>query len=177
MVGPGGVGKGTVVRRLVSRDPTLWLSRSWTTRPRREGEPENAYVFVDKDEFEKAIADDLFLEYAGRTLGHYYGTPRPAPPPGRDLVLEIDVQGAEEVRARHPEAAVVLVVPPSRDEQERRLRLRGDDEQSIARRLATSGDEEARARAIADLVVVNDEVDRAADEIAAFVASRRPGKL
>lgn len=162
-----------MVRHLVGRDPKLWLSRSWTTRPRREGEPDDAYVFVDADEFEKAIEDDLFLEYAGRTLGHYYGTPRPKPPAGLDLVLEIDVQGAEEVRAEFPNAAVVLVVPPSREEQERRLRLRGDDEASIERRLATSEDEEARAQAIADLVVVNDEVERAADEIAAFLAGRR----
>lgn len=162
-----------MVRHLVARDPKLWLSRSWTTRPRREGEAEDAYVFVEKDEFEKAIADDQFLEYAGRTLGHYYGTPRPNPPAGQDLVLEIDVQGAEEVRAQHPDASVVLVVPPSREEQERRLRVRGDDEASIQRRLATSEDEEARARAIADLVVVNDEVDRAAVEIAAFLEFRR----
>ena len=159
----------------MAQDPKLWLSRSWTTRPRREGEPEDAYVFVDKDEFEEAIADDFFLEYAGRTLGHYYGTPRPAPPPGTDLVLEIDVKGAEEVRRTHPDAVVVLVEPPSRGEQERRLRLRGDDEASIARRLATSEDEEVRARAIADLVVVNDEVAQAASEIAAFLASRREG--
>lgn len=173
MVGPGGVGKGTVVRHLVARDPKLWLSRSWTTRPKREGEPEDAYVFVDQEQFEKAIANDLFLEFAGRTLGHYYGTPRPDPPPSRDLVLEIDVQGAEDVRAQHPDASVVLVVPPSREEQERRLRARGDDEASIRRRLATSEDEEVRARAIADLVVVNDVVDRAAQEIAAFLAARR----
>lgn len=162
-----------MVRHLVARDPRLWLSRSWTTRPRREGESDDAYVFVDQEEFEKAIANDFFLEFAGRTLGHYYGTPRPDPPPGRDLVLEIDVQGAEAVRVEHPDAAVVLVVPPSRAEQERRLRLRGDDEASIERRLATSEDEEVRARAIADLVVVNDEVDRAADEIAGFLEFRR----
>jgi len=173
VVGPGGVGKGTVVRHLVARDPKLWLSRSWTTRPKREGEPEDAYVFVDQEQFEKAIANDLFLEFAGRTLGHYYGTPRPAPPPGRDLVLEIDVHGAEDVRAQHPDASVVLVVPPSREEQERRLRARGDDEASIRRRLATSEGEEVRARAIADLVVVNDVVDSAAEEIAAFLAARR----
>ena len=165
------------MRHLVARDPKLWLSRSWTTRPRREGESEDAYVFVDKATFEKAVDDGLFLEFAGRTLGHYYGTPRPDPPPGRDLVLEIDVQGAEEVRRQHPDASVILVVPPTRAEQERRLRTRGDDEAAIERRLATSEDEEARARALADLVVVNDEVAQASDEIAAFVASRREGKL
>lgn len=161
------------MRHLVARDPNLWLSRSWTTRPRREGEPEDAYVFVDQETFEKAVADDRFLEFAGRTLGHLYGTPRPDPPPGRDLVLEIDVQGAEEVRRQHPDARVVLVVPPSRAEQERRLRARGDDEASIEYRLAISEEEETRARALADLVVVNDEVPRAADEIAAFVAAHR----
>ena len=166
-----------MVRHLVATDPKLWLSRSWTTRPRREGEPEDAYVFVDRETFEKAASDDFFLEFAGRTLGHYYGTPRPNPPAGRDLVLEIDVQGAEEVRREHPDAVVVLVEPPTRAEQERRLRARGDDEASIERRLATSEDEEARARAIADLVVVNDQVPRAAAEIAAFVAARREGKL
>lgn len=166
-----------MVRHLVATDPKLWLSRSWTTRPRREGEPEDAYVFVDKPTFEKAAAEDFFLEFAGRTLGHYYGTPRPDPPPGRDLVLEIDIQGAEEVRREHPDSAVVLVVPPSRAEQERRLRTRGDDEASIERRLATSEEEEVRARALADLVVVNDEVAQAAAEIAAFLAERRQGKL
>lgn len=166
-----------MVRHLVAGDSKLWLSRSWTTRPRRDGEPEDAYVFVDRPTFEKAAADDHFLEFAGRTLGHLYGTPRPNPPPGRDLVLEIDVQGAEEVRREHPDALVVLVVPPTRTEQERRLRARGDDEASIERRLASSEDEEVRARALADLVVVNDEVPRAADEIAAFLAARRQGKL
>ena len=166
-----------MVRHLVATDPKLWLSRSWTTRPRREGESEDAYVFVDKTTFEKAAADGYFLEFAGRTLGHYYGTPRPSPPEGHDLVLEIDVQGAEEVRREHPDAVVVLVEPPTRAEQERRLRARGDDEASIERRLATSDDEEVRARAIADLVVVNDQVPRAAAEIAAFVAARRAGKL
>ena len=166
-----------MVRHLVAADPKLWLSRSWTTRPRREGEPEDAYVFVDQATFEKAAAENNFLEFAGRTLGHYYGTPRPNPPPGRDLVLEIDVQGAEEVRRLYPDALVVLVEPPTREEQERRLRARGDDDESIERRLATSEDEEERARALADLVVVNDEVPRAAAEIAAFVASRREGKL
>lgn len=166
-----------MVRHLVAGDPKLWLSRSWTTRPQRPGEPDDAYVFVDRETFERAVSDNRFLEFAGRTLGHYYGTPRPDPPPGRDLVLEIDVQGAEEVRRQHPDALVVLVLPPTRAEQERRLRARGDDDESIQRRLATSEEEETRARALADLVVINDEVPRAAAEIAAFVAARRQGKL
>lgn len=172
--GPGGVGKGTVVERLVAADPRLWLSRSWTTRPRRPGEAGDAYVFVDEPTFEGRIAAGGFLEwtrFAGN--GHLYGTPTPDPPPGRDVVLEIELHGAHAVKDRWPDAVMVLIVAPSAADLEDRMRRRGDDEGSIARRLAVGAEEEAAGRALADRVVVNDDVDRAAGEIAAMLATYR----
>ncbi|HVM03097.1 MAG TPA: guanylate kinase [Acidimicrobiales bacterium] len=174
--GPGGVGKGTLVSRLCEQVPGLWLSRSWTTRARRPGEAPDAYTFVDRSTFEKRVADGGFLEWAELPAnGHLYGTPWPEPPPGSDVVLEIDVQGAAQVRQRHPDAVIVLVVPPSRGELAARMRTRGDAEDAIASRLAIAGDEEARGRRLADHVVVNDDVDRAAAELAGILRhSRRP---
>ena len=167
------MGKGTLVRHLVERDPKLWLSRSWTTRPRRQGEPPDAYHFVDRDAFLRRADEDGFLEHAEVVDGNLYGTPWPDQPPGRDVLLEIDVQGACQVRARYPEALVVLVVPPSRAAQEARLRGRGDDEAHVRRRLEMAGDEEREGRLLADHVVVNDDVGRAVEEIAAIIESRR----
>jgi guanylate kinase len=148
----------------VAADPRLWLSRSWTTRPRRPGEAEDAYEFVDPATFQAAAAEGRFLEHA-QFLGHLYGTPVPEPPEDRDVVLEIEVQGARQVRARHPDAVVVLLVPPDLGVQEERLRGRGDDEDAVLLRLAKGQEEVAELRAFADAVVVNDDVDRAVGEV------------
>jgi len=138
----------------------------------RNGESNDAYVFVDPAAFEAQVAAGGFLEWA-EVFGHRYGTPWPEPPTGHDVLLEIDVQGAGQVRGRHPEAVVVFVEAPSRQAQEERLRGRGDRDDLIARRLAAAPEEERTGRALADHVVVNDDLGRAIDEVAAILESRR----
>ncbi len=174
LFGPGGAGKGTVAARLVAEDPRLWLSRSWTTRERRPGEPEDAYVFVDRSTFEARAAAGGFLEWA-EFLGHLYGTPVADPVPGRDVLLEIDLQGARQVRHLRPDATLILLLPPSPAVQAERLRARGDDEAHIARRLAEGAAEERSGRAIADAVVVNGTVAQATAEVAGILADHRTG--
>mgnify|MGYP003704233053 FL=1 len=170
--GPGGVGKGTIVDALVDRDPCLWLSRSWTTRAQRPGEPASAYVFTDRASFESRIESGGFLEWTS-FLGNYYGTPVPDPDGGRDIVLEIEVDGARQVKALHPEAVLIFVLPPSREEQQRRLRGRGDAEDKVDERLQKALDEEPVGLAIADHVVVNDDLERTVGEMMAIIDSYR----
>ena len=172
LAGPSGAGKGSIAAALQDRLPRLWLSRSWTTRQRRQNEPADAYVFVDRTAFDAHLDAGGFLEWA-EVFGHRYGTPWPEPPEGHDVLLEIDVQGAVQVRRRHPDAVVVFVVPPSREVQEQRLRGRGDREELIARRLAAAPEEERVGRGLADHVVVNDDLGRAVEEVAAILESRR----
>ncbi|HEX3088300.1 MAG TPA: guanylate kinase [Ilumatobacteraceae bacterium] len=170
--GPGGVGKGTIVNALVERDPNLWLSRSWTTRTQRPGEPDTAYVFTDHGEFEDRISGGGFLEWT-RFLDNYYGTPTPDVADGRDVVLEIEVDGASQVKKLHSEAILIFVLPPSRDEQQRRLRGRGDPEDRVDQRLRKALDEEPVGLAIADHVVVNDNLERTVDEMLTIIAQHR----
>jgi guanylate kinase len=170
--GPGGVGKGTIVRALVQRDPRLWLSRSWTTRPQRPGESAEAYVFTSRDAFEQRIAAGGFLEWT-TFLDNYYGTPMPDLQAGRDTVLEIEVDGARQVKALHPDAVLIFVLPPSRDEQERRLRGRGDPDQQVEQRVRKAEEEEPIGRALADHVVVNDDLARTVDEMLSIIDRHR----
>ena len=170
--GPGGVGKGTIVNALVERDSNLWLSRSWTTRTQRPGEPDTAYVFTDHAEFEGRIADGGFLEWT-KFLENYYGTPTPDVADGRDVVLEIEVDGAGQVKKLHADAILIFVLPPSRDEQQRRLRGRGDPENLVDQRLRKALDEEPVGLAMADHVVVNDNLERTVDEMLAIIAQHR----
>ena len=170
--GPGGVGKGTIVEALVRRDSGLHLSRSWTTRPQRPGEPASAYVFTDRATFRRRIDAGGFLEWT-EFLGNFYGTPTPEPSPGQDLVLEIEVDGAQQVKALHPEAVLVFVLPPSRSEQERRLRGRGDPETNVQARLRKAEEEEPVGRQLADHIVVNDRLEDTVDAMLAVINQER----
>lgn len=158
--------------RLVAGDDRLWLSRSWTTRARRPGEAADAYHFVDAESFRRRREEGGFLECAP-VLEHWYGTPVPVPPEGDDLVLEIDVQGAAQVKAMRPDAVVVLVVAPSEEALVERLRARGDDEEHLRRRVELGRQEVAAGRALADHEIVNDDVQRALEELRAVVAAER----
>ncbi len=174
VAGPSGAGKGSITQRLLQRDERLRLSRSWTTRSRRLNEPPDWYTFVDRPTFEAKAADHGFLEWA-EVFDNLYGTPLPEVDDDVDVILEIDVQGAQQVRERLPESVVVFVRPPSRGEQERRLHGRGDPPELIERRLAKADAEEEVGIAIADLVVVNDELERATDIVRAFLRGLRAG--
>jgi len=170
--GPGGVGKGTVVAELLRRDPRLWLSRSWTTRGRRPGEPEDAYHFVTKEEFTDHIEAGGFLEWV-EFLDYLQGSPLPQPPPGRDVLFEIDVVGGARVHELHPGALRVFIDAPSRAAQAERLRRRGDDPERVAQRIAKADEEVRRAQALPYVTVVNDDLDRAVEEVAGLVAVAR----
>jgi len=127
---------------------------------------------VSRAAFEAEAAAGGFLEWA-EFLGHLYGTPRPDAPPGADVLLEIDLQGATQVRAQYPEALVVLLLPPSPEVQARRLRGRGDDESEVRRRIELGAEEERIGRALTPFVVVNDDVDRAVAQVAGILDDHR----
>ncbi len=156
--GPGGVGKSTVVSRLVETHPNLLLSRSWTTRDRREGESHDAYHFVSEAEFETHIAEGGFLEHTN-FLGNYYGTPLPDPEQSADLILEIEVDGARQVTAKIPGALFLFLQAPSVEEQTMRLTKRGDAPEKIEARLAKSAEEISAGVELGATVVINNELE------------------
>lgn len=181
LTGPSGVGKGTVGKALLDRDPALSWSVSATTRAPRDGEVDGIdYHFVTRDTFERLRDAGGFLEWF-EVYGQLKGTPS-APveaqlAAGHDVLLEIDVQGALAVRARYPEALLVFLRAPDPAVQEARLRARGsDDPEQIQTRLETAAREEAMSGQF-DAVVVNADLGRAVDEVAAILALRRSGPL
>jgi guanylate kinase len=166
------VGKGTIAQRLIEADDHLWLSRSWTTRPRRASEKGGEYHFVEREAFEQAIDDNQFLEWA-EFHGNLYGTPLPKAPNGADVLLEIEVQGAEQVRRDVPDAVVFLILPPSMRELEERLRSRGDKDDHVAMRLSSTPEELAKGQELASYVIVNDDIERATAEILSILEELR----
>ena len=170
--GPGGVGKGTIVDRLLERDPRLWLSRSWTTRPRRSSERADAYCFVDRSTFDAAVEAGAFLEWV-EFLDYLQGTPVPDPPEAADVVLEIDVRGGMQVKALVPDAVLVFVEAPSPEHQRSRLEQRGETLATVAVRMDKTAEERAMAVAQGYQTVVNDEVGRAVEAIEQLIAADR----
>jgi guanylate kinase len=120
------------------------------------------------------VAAGRFLEWA-EFLGHRYGTPHPSPPAGEDVLLEIDLQGAQQVLAGHPDSVLVLLVPPSDEVQAERLRHRGDSEADLRRRLDKGREEERLGRRLTPYVVVNDDLERAVTEVAGILEGHRKG--
>jgi len=176
---PSGAGKTTLVRRIMSERPDLAFSISYTTRPRRDGEVDGRdYHFLDRDEFVRMRDAGEFLEHA-EVFGHCYGTGRnqveKLRAAGHDVLLEIDWQGARQVRTNQPDCCSIFILPPSMLELERRLRGRAtDSEEVIARRLDEAADDMSHWAEF-DHAVVNDELESAAGKLLAIMAGKSPG--
>jgi guanylate kinase len=174
---PSGSGKSTLVNEVRKIVPGLDFSVSYTTRPPRGSEQNGReYFFVPRTQFEQMIRQDEFLEYA-QVFGNYYGTARrflrAAQEHGDDLLLDIDVQGAEQIKKRIPEAASIFVLPPNREKLEWRLRNRGlDSEEVICRRLDTARREIENYDKY-DYILVNDRLEQSTDELKAILLSER----
>ena len=178
---PSGSGKTSLTNELLKYVPDLEFSVSYTTRkPRGSEQSGREYFFVSRDQFEKMIGNGEFLEYAA-VFGNYYGTARKfledAKKRGKDLVLDIDVQGAKQVKQRLQDSKSIFILPPSRDELERRLRARSTVEQMtdtevINRRLAEAGREIENYPSY-DYILVNDDFNQSVDKLKAIVQAER----
>ncbi|MFP5409460.1 MAG: guanylate kinase [Gammaproteobacteria bacterium] len=174
---PSGAGKTSLVKALLKTDPAIRLSVSYTTRPPRPGETDGRdYHFVTRQRFEEMLADGEFLEHA-EVYGNFYGTSKGSISrdllAGHDILLEIDWQGAEQVRAHFPESASIFILPPSFSALRTRLAGRGQDSDAvIERRLAAAAHDVAHAEAF-DYIIVNDDFDHALQDLVAVTRSIR----
>ena len=174
---PSGCGKSTVLRRLMEQRDTLRFSVSATTRAPRAGEVDGReYFFVSREKFAEMVERDEFLEHA-EYVGNCYGTPKAAVDAmlteGYDVYLDIDVQGAMQIKAQRPETLMIFLMPPSLEELERRLVARGTDSAEVIRGRLEQAQEELRLKEQFDYTVVNDIVERAADEISAYIDAHK----
>jgi guanylate kinase len=172
--GPSGVGKSTITKAVISRLRDAYLSVSMTTRPQAPGERNGReYWFVSRDEFRRRIEAGLFLEHA-EVFGNLYGTPRDkteaALAAGRTVILEIDVQGGKQVKAIFPQAVMIFILPPTHEALADRIGRRGRESgEVVARRLRAAESEIAAASECYDNKVVNDDLERAIDEVIRIV--------
>lgn len=175
--GPSGAGKGTVCSALRQDNPGLYLSVSATTRPPRSGERDGVhYYFLKKEDFRKMIDEGQLLEWA-EVYGNYYGTPRrfveEAMDRGDDVILEIDIQGALQVKEKIPEAVLIFIAPPSMSELRSRLTARGTDTpEEIEKRLSCTVAEMKLASRY-DYIIINDEIARVLDKVRAIITAEK----
>ena len=175
LTGPSGVGKGTVVKEILDKDKNICLSVSATTRSPRKGEKEGEnYYFLSEENFKEMINKNLFLEWA-KFAGNYYGTPlsyvRDKIEDGFIVLLEIEVEGAKQIKDKFPDSLSIFILPPSKEELERRIRNRGTEkEEAINRRLSRSTYEIASSDEF-DFKVTNRDVDETAERIIKIIRS------
>lgn len=175
--GPSGCGKGTVLGRLLKEDPNVFYSVSATTRAPRPGEVDGVhYFFLSKEQFEEKIKTGGMLEYANY-VENYYGTPAQAVEDqrslGHDVILEIEIQGAMQVKAKCPDAVMVFVSPPSMKELKRRLIDRKTESEEVVNNRLKTAEKEMKAISKYDYVVVNDEVENAVSSLKAILQAEK----
>jgi guanylate kinase len=175
--GPSGTGKGTVCKALLNKRPDIALSISCTTREPRTGEIHGKhYFFTSQDEFEKRIEDGDFLEYAN-VFSNYYGTPKSfvdeTLASGKDVLLEIDVQGALKVKKNSPDGVFIFLVPPSMAELEKRIRSRGTETEEKIRERLGKADAEMQLMEKYDYVIINDEVSCVVKKIEDIITAEK----
>lgn len=176
--GPSGAGKGTICKRLLEKNPNLGYSISATTRAPRTGEVNGVnYWFLSKEEFRKMISEDGLLEWA-EVYGNYYGTPaqkvKDSLAEGKNILLEIDTQGAALVRKKFPEGVYIYILPPSLEELKRRIIGRGTDSaESIERRLSCAREEMGCASEQYNYLVLNDEVELAVERVETIIEAEQ----
>lgn len=177
VTGPSGAGKGTVLKKVMAATDHLYFSISATTRAPRPGEVHGVhYHFITRESFAQLIREERLLEHA-EYVGNFYGTPLDPVlehlAQGDDVILEIEIQGAKQVKARYPEAALVFIAPPSFDELERRLRGRGTEtEETILRRMDTARRECAHMD-VFQYIVLNDTPENGARELLSIITAHR----
>ncbi|WP_308364741.1 MULTISPECIES: guanylate kinase [unclassified Microbulbifer] len=174
---PSGAGKTSLVKALVDSDSQVTVSVSHTTRPMRPGEEDGVnYHFVDRARFKQMLDEDAFLEHA-RVFDNYYGTSRhwvrETLTAGRDVILEIDWQGAAQVRRLLPDTVSIFILPPSQEALRERLTGRGQDDRSVIERRMEQAIDEMSHYVEADYLVINDDFDTALDELRAVVTAQR----
>ena len=178
---PSGSGKSTLVSRILANAPGLRFSVSYTTRtPRGHEKPGENYIYISRDEFENRLANNEFLEHA-EVFGNYYGTNREvlrqAQNEGKDLILDIDVQGARQLKERIPEAVSIFILPPSRDILEQRLRSRSEDAEDVIQRRLRDAAGEIRNYQQYDYVLVNHRVDDSTLTLQSIVRAERVRRI